>query len=284
MMRYTLLAGASAVAMCFVSPAMAAGGDIVLTGHDNDLHCGGGPGGPSGASGPCAVLGAEVNFARNGSSLPVLTFDARSELTSSLTFEGIPWVNINPDTPGAITGALFNHSIYSAFVVASVTSCGGCDNPSGTGTKLAAFETSIAAFFNAGGGIVGLTGAGDPNAYAYVPEAGGTTTPIFSSSGFDTTAAGLAGIPGFSAVNGDETHNTFAGFASFYSVAETFGTDGPAVTLFGSGGTISCTGPSCTITGGTPEPSTWTMMVLGFFGLAYAANRTRKRRQLHALV
>ena len=144
------------------------------------------------------------------------------------------------------------------------------------------FETQIAAFFNAGGGILGLAGAGDAAAYDYVPEAGGTTTPIFSSSGFVATPAGLAGIPGFFAVNGDETHNTFASFNPFYQVAEVFdptgGTSGPAVTIFGTGGTIGCTGTTCTISGGTPEPSTWTMMVIGFAGFGLLAARARRRR------
>jgi hypothetical protein len=275
-MKYAFLAGASALVLGFVSPAVAAGGDIILTGHDNDFHCANGNGGNA-----CGAIGAETNFVRAGSALPVLAIDAGSELTSSLTTEGIAFTAV---TPSAVTGGMFDHSLYSAFVVASVTSCGGCDNPAGTGTLLSAFETEIAAFFNAGGGILGLAGAGDPNAYDYVPEAGGNITPIFSSSGFVATPAGLAGIPGFFAVNGDETHNTFSGFNSFYQVAEVFnptgGTTGPAVTIFGTGGTIGCTGTSRTISGGVPEPSTWTMMVLGFAGFGLVAARARRRRRL----
>jgi hypothetical protein len=275
-MKYTLLAGVSALVLGFVSPAMA--GDIVLTGHDNELHCGGGAAG-GGAGSPCTVLGTETKFVMNGSSLPVLAIDAGTELGSALKFDGIAFTSV---TPTSVTAGMFDHSKYSAFVVASVTSCGGCDNPGGTGTLLAGFETSIASFFNAGGGIVGLTGADDPHAFDYVPEAGGVETPIFSSSGFVATSTGLAGIPGFSAVNGDETHNTFADFSSFYQTAETFGVGGPAVTIFGTGGTIGCTGTSCTISGGggstVPEASTWTMMVLGFAGFGLVAARARRRR------
>jgi hypothetical protein len=256
--------------MGFMSPAFA--GDIVLTGHDNDYHCGGGGAG-GGVGSPCTVLGAETNWARAGSTLPVLAIDAGTELTTALTFEGIPFVAV---APSAVTAGMFDHSLYSAFAVASVTSCGGCDNPSGTGTLLATFETSIAKFFDAGGGIVGLTGADDPNAFAYVPEAGGTTTPIFSSSGFVSTPAGTTSIPGFTAVNGDETHNTFADFASFYTVAETFGVGGPAVTIFGNG-SIICTGTSCHVTPGVPEASTWVMMALGFAGFGLVAARARRR-------
>jgi PEP-CTERM motif len=272
MMRYTLLAGASALAMGFAASSAMANGDIVLTGHDNDYHYnfGAGPGN-SGEAG--MALAAEIGWVRQGSSLPVLSIDAGSELTNALSGLGIPFTNV---TPGAVTGSMFNHSVYSAFVVASVTSCGGCDNPPGTGTILAGFETQIASFFDAGGGIVGLAGAGDPAAYAYAPENGGTTTPIFVSSGFVATATGLAGIPGFTAVNGDETHNTFSGFSSFYKVAETFGDGGPAVTIFGSG-TIVCTGPSCHVMPGTPEPSTWTMMAIGFGAFGLLAARARRR-------
>jgi MYXO-CTERM domain-containing protein len=276
-MRYTLLAGASVLALGFVSPASA--GNIVLTGHDNELHCsGGGAGG--GAGSPCTVLGAETDWARAGSLLPVLAIDQGGELPAALTFEGIASTVVKP---GDVTAGMFDHSKYSAFVVASVSTCGGCDNPVGTGTLLATFETAIAAFFNAGGGIVGLTSASDPNGFAYAPEVAGSTSPIFDSSGFVATPAGLAGIPGFSAVNGDQTHNIFPSFNSFYKVAEVFNPDGgitgSAVTIFGSGG-ITCTGTHCHVTPSAPEASTWTMMVLGFAGFGLVAARARRRRRL----
>jgi hypothetical protein len=265
--------GVSALTLGLASSAAAAGGgNIVLTGHDNDFHCHYGSG-----SSACSALGAEAAFVRNGSSLPVLAIDTGVlELDSALGIAGVAHVTI---APGALTAADFDITKYSAFAVASVTTCGGCDLPPGTGTALAGFSAAITSFFNAGGGILGLSGAGDPNAFDYVPESGGTTTAIFSSSDFVATANGLADIPGFSAVNGDETHNTFAGFAPFYKVAETFGATGQAVTIYGKGGHIGCTGTKCTISGGVPEPSTWALLGLGFFGLGLA---TRRKRQVPA--
>ena len=279
-MRYSLLGGVSFAALGltgWVSSAHA--GDIILTGHDNDYHCSVGNAGNA-----CGALGAELNYVRAGSSLPVLVIDDGSELTSSfgdLPGSSIPFTAV---TVNAVTASMFNHSKYSAFAVASVTSCGGCDNPVGSGSALAKFSTSVASFFDAGGGILGLAGATDPSAYSYVPDSAGNPTPIFSSSGFVETSTGSA-IPGFFAVNGDQTHNTFAnpgtsGVSSVFKVAERFGgttAADPAVTLFASG-TIKCVGASCTIgpnptVPAVPEPYGLAVFGVGRFGLAAARRR-----------
>src|SRR5260370_6102575 len=125
--------------------------------------------GPSGPAG--MALAAELAFVRD-SSLPVMTFDQGTELTSDLTALGIPFTNIS--TSAGIVPSLFDPTKFSAMAVASITSCGGCDNTPAFVETLhsgAGNQAAIDAFFNAGAGILGLAGALDANAYDYVPTA-----------------------------------------------------------------------------------------------------------------
>lgn len=247
MISYALkaLGAATILASAIGAPAFAAGGNIVLTGHDNDYHAFYGD--PNAA----AALSAEAHFIANGSLLPLLTFDQGSELTATLTALGIAYVNVDPTNAASVTDSLFNHSIYSGFAVASEYTCGGCDNTPAGVANIASHLSSIASFVSAGGGVLGLAGAADPLAYAYVPTAatnGGGFPPAF---GFTQTAAGAAlGLP---AVNGDPTHNYFptpgtAGLSSLFVATEVNGSNVETVAL--QGATITCTGSSCGITGG----------------------------------
>jgi hypothetical protein len=260
-----LIVGAAVVAaLAAVAPAHA-GGNIFLTGHDTDFHF-------SGSVSAQTAMTGDLAFVRNGSALPVLTFDAGTELTSDLTTLGISFVNVNPSGP--IADTVFNHSLYSAMIVASDINCGGCDNTDANLANIATHTTAINAFFNAGGGILGFAGASDVNAYAYVPEAAANGGGFPPATGFVETALGTS--LGLTAENGDETHNFFpnpgtGGLSSAYGTAETNTGNVESIVLVN--GTITCTGPSCTISGGeggtgVSEPGTLALLGLGLAGLA----------------
>lgn len=272
MKRCLVLLCAAAFCLAISSPMFA--GNIALTGHDDDFHFS-----QSGFfdTAPGAQLNALVTFARNGSTLPVLTFDAGSELTNSLTKLGIPFTNVNPNL--GVAASLFNAATFSAFVVASDTTCGGCDNSAIGEANIAAQNTAINAFLNAGGGIVGLAGASSPGYYAFVPQ---TATSVGGAPSTGYSATGIFGIP---AVNGDATHNLFHdpgtfGESSFYQVAETnaFGNG-----VIGPGGAATLVCFKCTTSGGVitggggggtaPEPSSLLLMGVGLLALGKFAKK-----------
>ncbi len=265
------LATSAAVLAAGTVPAYA--GNIFLTGHDADFH------NTFGSGSAAAALTSWVTFVKNGSILPVLVFDrdmgSGLELSASLTALGFANVVVDPSL--AFSDSVFDNSLYSAFAVASQSTCGGCDLLPSDVANIATHSSAIAAFFNAGGGILGLTAGTDPLGYAYVPEAATNAGGFPPSFGYVETAAGLA--EGLLAENGDPTHNFFStpgtgGLSSAYQVAEVNGTD--IESIFLKSGTITCVGPTCTVSSGVPEPATWALMLAGF-GLIGATMRRRQK-------
>jgi RHS repeat-associated protein len=202
------------------------GGNIVLTGHDDDFHRG---------SAALAQATGMLRFARAGApnpSKPVLAFDHGTELQSLLTALGVPFVRVDPDV-GVPSASLFDVAQFSAIVVASDQSCGGCDNDATSSANIAGAASAIATFFASGGGIVAFAGAHNTSYYQFVPaSASGFGNP--PSTGYVQTAFGASvGIP---PVNGDPTHNFFFtpgtnGVSAAYSVVETLGVGGQIETI-----------------------------------------------------
>ena len=87
-----------------------AGGNLILTGHDDDFHCFFN----GGASQACAQLGAMTSFARNSNALPVLVIDTPNpsggalQLDVSMTTLGVPHTTV---APGSVTAGMFNNSV-----------------------------------------------------------------------------------------------------------------------------------------------------------------------------
>ena len=276
-MHKSLMAGAVAVALVGAGGANA--GNIVLTGHDNDFHwnfgASPGNGGPAGLG-----LAAEFSFVRAAAPTPgakVLIIDTAAnsgtlELGNAAT-SILGAANVTIKTPETIVAADFSVGTYSAFAVASEVGCGGCDLTPAEVALITAQSAAIGTFLNAGGGILGLAGAADPLAYAYVPFSAvnpGGTPP---STGYVQTAFG-ASIP-LPAVNGNPTHNFFSepgslGLSSAYGVTERLGS---ATT--GTPETVACVGCTTSILA-APEPGSLGLLGSALLGLAAVVRRKRR--------
>jgi hypothetical protein len=228
--RMFILLTMTLVVLAALPAGSAWAGRLLVTGHDADLHCGGG----TIDTGQCHYVAVAVGYARGGAPDPakkVLALDNSGlVLDSTLTSLGIPHDTVDPSSP-AFGATAFATNVYSAIIVASDSGCGGCDlnnTPSATSQTpdsdaINARANDFAAFLNAGGGLVAFAGAnhgdGDPSTgpdtyYSFIPvPVGGaavaspfTLTSTGRALGFEDSSAGIGT---HNDINCCATHNSF---------------------------------------------------------------------------
>ncbi len=204
------------------------GGNLWITGHDPDYHC-------TFQALQCHYLQVAVNFVMNGSTLPILALDHGTEVKRAINKAfGIraPLIQtINPRKGFASVQLVDSNGLpnYSAIVVASDYTCGGCDNnltTTGIGTPdsdaINARINDIINFFNARGGILALAGADNSDVYYnFVPY---LTTAVITNPPYTLTSLGVSlGLVEGNDDNCCPTHNSFDELNSslIYQVAET---------------------------------------------------------------
>ena len=228
-----------------MAPAPASAGRILITGHDADLHCSGGQG--------CHFVRVAVQYVRGGApdpDKPVLILDRASlqlerALDNAFTSR-VPRQVMDPRS-NEFANAPLTTDRYSAILVASDSTCGGCDlndfDDAPDSRAINARKGDIADFFNAGGGIYansggqrgdGQSGSGNPADiyYDFLPiPAGGQSvtgpfclTPLGVSLGFEDQFCPLAGRHNGTTndINCCPTHNSFKrpGSDSAFQIAE----------------------------------------------------------------
>ncbi len=263
-------------------------GNLWLTGHDADLHCSGGS--------QCNHFGIALDFGRQAApvrTLPILVLDSGAQVATAAataaararnTVEGagnpFPLVVVDPSTP-AFTALVLTTANYSAIVIASDDTCGGCDNNAADIAAINARTAEIQAFFNAGGGLVYFAGADRRDTYyASVPIAAGA---VAVSPPFTLTPEGLAlGLLLAQDANCCATLNSFALPApgGALRVAET-DSAGFAETLFARDATITgggIGGPGTTFgPRDIPTLSEWGMIILALLVAGFGVLTVRRR-------
>jgi hypothetical protein len=235
-MRLTALGAGLAAALVLASPAQA--GRVLATGHDADLHC-------ATQQQQCHFLDVAVNYVRGAApnpGNPVLILD-RLDQDLARAAGGVPKVVIDPRSAQFSTTPI-STDLYSAILVASDITCGGCDlnEPGATPDTdaIAARSPDIKTFFNAGGGVLALAGADHVGSYygfLPLPVGGGPENRPFTLTG-DGSALGFEDSPngiGFhDDINCCETHNTVGAATGALRAAET-DSKGLVETIFAQG-------------------------------------------------
>jgi len=220
------------VGMLALAPSAMAG-RLLETGHDIDFHC-------AASTQQCNFVKRAVIWARSGApnpSKPVLVFDkgATPDVPAAINKAfGTGVVPMQVVDPGSITSSFPNINTlnYSAIFVASDTTCFGCDlnNFPSSGaastpdsTKIYSRVKDIAAFFDAGGGIVAGSGADNSGNIPGGPSFDSNNVPYYAfvaTAGGDVASGPFAVTPigaGLGLTNNDLlnscpdgcTHNSF---------------------------------------------------------------------------
>lgn len=244
----------SALALMLLPVASASAGRLWATGHDADLHCAFGA--------QCHYVKQAVEYVRAGApdpTKPVLVLDA-SDLDFNVALDNAFGAGVVPRTvmdpkSAAFASEPLTTDRYSAILIASDTTCGGCDlniptigSDTPDSDAINARKGAIEGFFNGGGGLYANAGAdhgnGDPSDgadvfydFAPIPLGGLVVQPPFcltdvgASLGLeDQDCPDASKRRGTNAdINCCATHNSFAEPAadSAVKVAERdLGTDG----------------------------------------------------------
>jgi hypothetical protein len=185
--RLCLALAVGVLAVFLLAPGSASAGRLWVTGHDADFHCSVGE--------QCHYVRVAVEYVRGGApnpNRPVLVLDRLDldfvqALDAAFGAGAVPRTVIDPRSP-EFASAPITTSRYSAILIASDTTCGGCDlnefDSTPDSDAINARSADIAAFFNAGGGVYANSGAshGDGDAtsgadtyYSFLPlPVGGT--------------------------------------------------------------------------------------------------------------
>lgn len=274
-MKNLLAAGVSIVALSFASAAFADAGFVALEGSDaTALHHDG------------SYTPQLFKYLQGASSKNVLVYNPAGVIDLSGITGGVGTTNVT-----SLTGLTL--SDYSALYIESPGGCCQADN-----TALNGFGAVVSAFIAAGGNlsIENYVGGGYDGVVV-----GGAAAPLGTIQGFGTSNGGIGGGPsctdgetvtafgiskGFSQppVDGCWSHQAYEttywgglGYSSLMKADPAFtfraeSHDGSSfLALGGSLGTP--TEP------GIPEPASWAMMLVGFFGLG---SMLRRRRGLAA--
>lgn len=259
--------------------AGAQAGSIYLTGHDVLLH-----GGQSGYDGVILdylrgagtsgeIAKSSYNIAVVGSGVGSASFTGGGGFTGLASGSTISASGTLADYGVATyyrtgTGADWSAILAAdALVILSHTNCGGCDLSTAGSAEVNSNAAAIAAAFNSGLDIWGLSSATLATYYEFLPpSAVATGASISGSTGFTATTEGAAiGITS-SMINGHPTHNRFTSHASAFTVMEERGSEIISIGL--QDGSI---GDDGTIT--VPEPATAAIFGVALMGLGYARRK-----------